>query len=105
MTTEDPTVELDDYARELLATYDQTAKQIRDLDALRVKARDQLMNYLALRGGGPRVRGTVDGKPAVTFTAFETLEFDTKNFREDQPALYAMYAHPAPRRMLRVIND
>jgi hypothetical protein len=102
MSDDAVTVELDDYARDLLTTYEQTAKQIRDLDALRVKARDQLMNWMALRGGSARVRGTVDGNHAVTFSAYEILEFDVRNFREDQPALYASYAHPAPRRMLRL---
>lgn len=102
-STGDATVELDDYALDLLHTYNQTASQIRDLDAVRVKARDQLMNYLAVRGGTSRVRGFMNGEHLVTFSAFEVLEFDTRNFREDQPALYQMYAHPAPRRILRVI--
>ena len=95
--SEDRTVELDDYARELWADYTRLSKQKIELEALRVKARDQLMDWFAVRDAR---RGTINGDPVVSYSEYQVQEFDSKRFREDEPALWAAYTHQAPRRRL-----
>lgn len=104
MTAPGVPVELDGYAADLLATYADTTRQIRDLEAIRVKARDQLMDWMALRGAAARVVGFVDDAPAVRYTEFEINTFDVPRFREDQPALAAAYSQLKPSRRLTVLT-
>jgi len=102
MSDDDVTVELDEYARTLWDAYHSASTQIRDLEALRVKARDQLYSWFSVKGAR---RGTIDGRHVVTYSAYDITEFDSQRFREDQPALWAAYTHPAPRRKLVAARD
>lgn len=95
--SDNDTIELDDYARGLWATYAELAKKKNEIDAVRVKARDQLMDWFAVQDA---TRGTINGEHVVTYSTYGVDEFDSRAFREDQPALWAAYAHRAPRRRL-----
>lgn len=96
---DDQTVELDEHAALMLDQYSRATEAINEWDALRIKARDQLMDWLAVNGAHV---GTVDGKPVVTLVDSERETFDSKRFREDEPTLYRQYLRLTRVRALRL---
>lgn len=92
-------VELDDHAAQLLDQYGRAVDAITEWEALRAKARDQLMDWLALRDADG---GAINGEQAVTLVTAHRDTFDTTRFRAEEPALYQAYLRPTTVRSLRL---
>lgn len=94
-----PAVEFDAALIGWLNVYRSAEEKIRELDEVKLKAREQLEQAL-----GDCETGTVAGRPAVRWSFVKSQRFDQSQFRESHPDLYERFRVPLMSRRFTVVD-